>query len=71
MVLVLSLWDDHEAHMLWLDSIYPEDADPSDPGVTRGPCDPSSGDPAEVEQEQADADVYFSNIRFGDIDSTY
>ena len=24
-VLVLSLWDDHEAHMLWLDSDYPLD----------------------------------------------
>jgi cellulose 1,4-beta-cellobiosidase len=23
MVLVLSLWDDHEANMLWLDSDYP------------------------------------------------
>ena len=32
MVLVISLWDDHEAHMLWLDSNYPEDADPSEPG---------------------------------------
>ena len=25
MVLVLSLWDDFEAHMLWLDSDYPLD----------------------------------------------
>jgi cellulose 1,4-beta-cellobiosidase len=23
MVLVLSLWDDHDANMLWLDSVYP------------------------------------------------
>merc|ERR1712179_410428 len=38
MVLVLSLWDDFEAHMLWLDSDYPLDKDPSEPGVNRGPC---------------------------------
>jgi cellulose 1,4-beta-cellobiosidase len=25
MVLVMSLWDDHYAHMLWLDSDYPTD----------------------------------------------
>ncbi|KAJ3509247.1 hypothetical protein NMY22_g16357 [Coprinellus aureogranulatus] len=31
-VLVLSIWDDHEANMLWLDSSYPTDADPSKPG---------------------------------------
>jgi cellulose 1,4-beta-cellobiosidase len=23
MVLVLSLWDDHDVNMLWLDSVYP------------------------------------------------
>lgn len=23
MVLVMSIWDDHEANMLWLDSTYP------------------------------------------------
>ena len=26
MVLVMSLWDDHDARMLWLDSKYPVDA---------------------------------------------
>ena len=25
MVLVMSLWDDHDANMLWLDSDYPLD----------------------------------------------
>ncbi|RXW21727.1 hypothetical protein EST38_g4127 [Candolleomyces aberdarensis] len=28
-VLVLSVWDDHTANMLWLDSSYPADADPN------------------------------------------
>ena len=30
-VLVMSEWDDGAAHMLWLDSNYPPDADPSKP----------------------------------------
>lgn len=71
MVLVMSLWDDHEAYMLWLDSSYPVDATPTDPGVTRGPCDPSSGRPDDVETKQADANVKYSNIKFGAIGSTY
>ena len=33
-VLVMSEWDDGAAHMLWLDSNYPPDADPSKPGVS-------------------------------------
>ncbi|KAG8900472.1 Exoglucanase 1 [Tulasnella sp. 403] len=32
MVLVMSVWDDHAANMLWLDSNYPTDGDPSKPG---------------------------------------
>merc|ERR1712115_519053 len=38
-VLVMSLWDDHYANMLWLDSTYPVDS--SDPGAARGTCDTS------------------------------
>merc|ERR1712185_546105 len=34
-VLVMSLWDDHFANMLWLDATYPVDS--SDPGAKRGP----------------------------------
>merc|ERR1719317_1243373 len=34
-VLVMSMWDDHDANMLWLDSNYPLDKDPSEPGVGR------------------------------------
>ena len=33
-VLVMSEWDDGAAHMLWLDSNYPPDADPTKPGVS-------------------------------------
>lgn len=71
MVLVMSIWDDHEANMLWLDSDYPTDADPSSPGVARGPCPASSGVPTDVESQSANANVAFSNIKFGPIGSTY
>merc|ERR1719433_648444 len=70
MVLVLSIWDDHAAHMLWLDSNDPPDADSSKPGVARGTCPTTSGVPKDVESQHADAYVELSNIRFGDIGST-
>ncbi|KAI1814061.1 glycoside hydrolase family 7 protein [Poronia punctata] len=71
MVLVMSLWDDHAANMLWLDSSFPVDADASQPGIARGACETSSGVPADVESEQASNTVIFSNIRFGPINSTF
>lgn len=71
MVLVMSLWDDHYANMLWLDSNYPTDADPAKPGVARGDCPITSGVPAEVEAANPNAQVVFSNIKFGPIGSTF
>ncbi|KAG6859261.1 hypothetical protein C0995_010195 [Termitomyces sp. Mi166 len=71
MVLVLSIWDDHTANMLWLDSNYPVDANASTPGVARGSCPTSSGVPSDVENQHPDASVTYSNIRVGDIGSTY
>jgi cellulose 1,4-beta-cellobiosidase len=70
-VLVLSIWDDHTANMLWLDSNYPLDKDPSQPGVARGTCPTSSGKPEDVESQYPNAQVIFSNIKFGAINSTY
>lgn len=70
-VLVMSIWDDHAAHMLWLDSSYPLDKDPSAPGVARGTCSQDSGDPKDVEANSPNSSVTFSNIKFGAIDSTY
>jgi len=70
-VLVLSVWDDHAVNMLWLDSSYPPTASPSAPGVTRGPCSPSSGVPATIEVTNATAQVIYSNIKFGEIGSTF
>lgn len=71
MVLVMSLWDDHEDQMLWLDSCDPPDAPESDPGVCRGTCPTSSGLPADVEKQHPDAKYVMSNIKFGDIGTTY
>lgn len=71
MVLVLSLWDDFEAHMLWLDSCYPLDRDPSEPGINRGPCPTDSGNPDDLANSTPDSTVRFSKLRVGTIGSTY
>lgn len=68
-VLVMSLWDDHYANMLWLDSSYPPEK-AGQPGGDRGDCPQSSGVPADVESQHASARVTYSNIRFGPIGST-
>ena len=68
MVLVMSIWDDHDVNMLWLDSTYPVNG--TNPGDARGTCATTSGVPATVEKEHADAKVTYSNIRFGEIGST-
>lgn len=70
MVLVMSIWDDHYANMLWLDSIYPPEKE-GQPGGARGPCSQDSGVPSEVEAEHPNAKVVWSNIRFGPVGSTY
>lgn len=71
MVLALSLWDDHSANMLWLDGSFPINKSTSLPGVVRGPCTASSGIPSDVESQSPDSSVTFSNIKFGDIGSTF
>ncbi|KAJ7138655.1 cellobiohydrolaseI [Mycena filopes] len=71
MVLAMSIWDDHEAGMYWLDSTYPTNASTSSPGVARGPCSTTSGDPKTVESTEANNAVVFSNIKFGDIGTTF
>ncbi|KAJ7670254.1 glycoside hydrolase [Mycena rosella] len=71
MVLALSIWDDHEADMLWLDSDYPLNASVTAPGVARGPCSATSGDPKTVESIQPGASVIFWNIKTRPIGSTF
>ena len=65
MVLVLSIWDDHDAYMLWLDSDYPLSADPNKAGIKRGPCSRESGKPWQVEKQFPNAHTSFKNIKFG------
>jgi len=71
MTLILSIWDDHDVNMLWLDSDYPTDRDPSEPGVGRGTCSKDSGKPADVEAQSPHSNYIVSDIRHGEIDSTY
>eukprot|EP00727_Mastigamoeba_balamuthi_P008734 m51a1_g4483 putative glycoside hydrolase family 7 protein (486) ;mRNA; r:275598-277207 len=70
MVLVLSLWDDHDVNMLWLDSNMPATGSASTPGVARGTCSVTSGKPTDVESNSPNAQVIFSNIKFGKIGTT-
>jgi len=71
MVLVMSVWDDHAASMLWLDSAYPTTADATKPGIKRGTCATTSGLPTDIETSAANASVTFSNIRVGAFGTTY
>merc|ERR1712048_569842 len=68
-VLVMSLWDDHFANMLWLDSIYPTDS--TDPSNYRGSCPITSGLPADIEPAVGNtSSVIYSNIKYGALGST-
>ncbi|KAL0959751.1 hypothetical protein HGRIS_011441 [Hohenbuehelia grisea] len=71
LVLGMSILDDPERHLLWLDGTFPPDRDSSEPGVVRGTCSLTSGNPTDLEAESPNASVTFSNIRYGDIGSTY
>ncbi|EMD41386.1 glycoside hydrolase family 7 protein [Gelatoporia subvermispora B] len=70
-VLAMSIRDDNVAQMLWLDSDFPTTSPTTNPGVARGTCATSSGGPADVECQNGNAFVIFSNIRFGPIGSTF
>jgi len=62
-VLVLSLWNDPECHMIWLDGDHGDG-----PGGSRGPC--RHADSSELLGKSDAIGVTFSNLRFGDIGST-
>jgi cellulose 1,4-beta-cellobiosidase len=55
--------------MLWLDSTYPVDSTAD--GAARGSCATTSGVPSDVEANQGDSTVIYSNIKFGPIGSTF
>lgn len=72
MVLAFSIWDDSGSYMGWLDQDpYPATGDSSKPGVGRGPCPTTGGRPADLIKQFPDAKVVFSNVRSGEIGSTY
>jgi cellulase len=59
MVLVFSIWNSAGDFMSWLD------------GGNNGPCNATAGDPAQIVKLTPDVSVTFSNIRWGDIGSTF
>lgn len=52
-------WNDNGQFMNWLDS------------GANGPCNATEGDPAVIEQNAPGTHVVFSNIKWGDIGSTF
>lgn len=70
MTLVLSLWDDGESNMHWLDSRDPVWEDPGRPGVLRGPCSTDVGNPNYVRSHFSAAYVDYYNFKYGELDST-
>ena len=70
MVLVMSLWDDYGSHMKWLDGVFPPNADPNQPGVAKGPCPASSGDPNDLRKNYPNSYLSMTNIKVGTIGST-
>jgi cellulose 1,4-beta-cellobiosidase len=55
--------------MLWLDSTYPVNS--TEPGALRGPCSTDSGKPDDMRNDVPNSNVAFSNIKFGEIGSTF
>lgn len=70
-VLALSLWDDVEVNMLWLDAAFPLDKPVSDPGVKRGDCPGGEqSTPTWLRNNHPDGYVRFHNVAIGEIGST-
>jgi len=61
MVLIFSIWNSEGDFMNWLDGA--ED--------NNGPCNATEGDPALIRARMPDVSVTFSNIRWGEIGSTF
>lgn len=68
MVMVFSIWVDHNTSMLWLDSTFPPYS--TNPGAQRGTCPQDSGKPEDLINQSPNAYVTFSNIRTGKIGTT-
>lgn len=69
-VMAISLWDDVEVNMLWLDSAYPLDKPETAPGVRRGDCPGGEeSTPTYVRKHFADGWVSFKNAFVGPVGS--
>jgi len=60
MVLIFSIWNSEGDFMDWLDG-----------DTTNGPCNATEGNPANIVRDIPDVSVTFSNVRWGDIGSTF
>jgi len=65
-VLAFSIWDDASGGMAWLDQTTG-----SGPGAGRGPCAAGSGDTTMITSMYPNAKVTFSNVKTGDLGSTF
>jgi len=69
-VMAISLWDDVEVNMLWLDSAFPLNKPATDPGVQRGDCPGGvESTPEYLRQNSPDGWVSFQNAFVGPIGS--
>jgi len=68
MVLVMSIWQDSGSFMQWLDG---QTGNITEPGNWRGPCSTTSGVPAQIQSEFPNSAVTFSDIKIGDLGTTY
>jgi len=59
MVLVFAIWNQPDGFMAWLD------------GGDNGPCNATEGDPKNIVNTMPDTSVTFSNIKWGDIGTTF
>ncbi|KAH8890637.1 putative endo-beta-1,4-glucanase celB [Thozetella sp. PMI_491] len=59
MVLIFSIWNADDGFMGWLDQ------------GNNGPCNATEGDPKNIKANTPGTSVTFSNIKWGDIDTTY
>ncbi|TPX08585.1 uncharacterized protein E0L32_009924 [Thyridium curvatum] len=59
MTLTFSIWADNGGFMNWLDS------------GNAGPCNETEGDPKLIQRDHPDAAVVFSNMKWGEIGSTF
>ncbi|KAK2764496.1 hypothetical protein FQN54_009191 [Arachnomyces sp. PD_36] len=68
MVLAMSIWSADNGGMLWLDG---NTGDVSLPGNLRGPCTADQEQAEYIEENYPDAAVVFSNIKWGEIGTTF